>query len=230
MKAINVILISGICLLLAPGASAQCDTLRHNNTWFDGWISCEETINPNAVRGPGHWILYDFNQQYTLFEMHVWNTNAPDILDYGLQNVVVDISNDGTTWSEFGSYVFPQGTGDSRYSGVDVMNFDSTNAQYVLITAVDNYGGSCYGLSEIRIRARDRCLEDKIQWIAGNGAWDVPANWCSNRVPNQDDEVVIPSAVVVTIPFLYTAHVWNITLDPGAELEMVGSMILHKPE
>jgi F5/8 type C domain-containing protein len=219
-----------LCTLFSTGAASQCDTLRHNSTWFDGWISCEETANPNAARGNGHWILYDFNQVYTMFEMRVWNTNAPDILDYGMKNVVIDISDDGTTWTEFGQFLFPQGSGDSRYEGVDAMNFDSTNARYVLITGIDNYGGSCFGLSEVRIRARDLCPQDKIQWIAGDGTWDIPANWCSNRVPNQDDDVIIPSGVIVTIPFLYTAHAWNITLEPSAELEMIGSMILHKPQ
>jgi|GEM_PF-3586567 len=230
MRTISFYTLTLLCILVNLKTEGQCDTLRHNNTWFDGWISCEEAMSPNAARGAGHWILYDFSQQYAMFEMRVWNTNAPEILDYGMQNVLIDISNDGVNWTEFGAFLFPQGTGDSRYEGVDVMSFDSINARYVLITGVDNYGGNCFGLSEVRIRARDRCLDDKIQWIAGNGAWDVPANWCSNRVPNQSDKVVIPSGVVVTIPFLYTAHVWTMTLDPNAELEMIGSMVVHNPE
>lgn len=230
MRTICIILIAATSFLFGTEAKAQCDTLRHNNTWFEGWISCEETANPNATRGNGHWIRYDFNQVYTMFELRIWNTNAPDILDYGIKNAVIDISDDGITWTEFDTILISQGSGDSRYEGVDEMSFDSTNARFVLITALDNYGGECFGLSEVRIRARDLCPEDKIQWIAGNGAWDVPANWCSNRIPNQDDKVVIPAGVVVTIPFLYTAHVWTVTMEPTAELEMIGSMIAHKPQ
>ena len=230
MRTIYTLFLFTLFALSGNSVISQCDTLRHNSTWFDGWISCETNPSPNAARDPGHWILYDFNQVYTMFEMRVWNTNAPDILDYGLKNVVIDISDDGINWTEHGQYLFPQGPGDSRYEGVEPMSFDSTNARFVLITAIDNYGGTCYGLSEVRIRARDLCPDNKIQWIAGDGAWDIPANWCSNRIPNQDDEVVIPAGVIVTIPFLYTAHVWNIALEPTAELNMIGSMMLHKPE
>lgn len=218
-----------ICALAAH-LPAQCFMDQHNCTWFDGWISCDQQASPNPARDNGHWIMYDFGQQYELFEMHVWNTNAPDHLDYGLQNVVIDISADGINWAEFGQYVFPQGTGDMRYEGTEVMHFDSANARYVLITAIDNYGGSCYGLSEIRIRAHSLCLDDKQVWIAGDGDWNIAANWCSNRVPDEHDKVVIPSNVTVTIPFLYTAHVWTIDLDPDAELNMVGSMIVHKQD
>ena len=103
----------------------------------------------------------------------------------GLQNVVIDISTDGQSWSEHGQYVFPQATGQSVYEGHDVMNFDSTIARHVLITAIDNYGGDCYGLSEIRIRAHDLCEGEKVKWIAGNGNWDVP----EKLVQEQDSDL-----------------------------------------
>lgn len=230
MRTIYHITLFTFFTLFASTSVAQCDTLRHNGSWFEGWISCEETASPNSERGVGHWILYDFNQIYTLYEMHVWNTNAPELLNYGMQNVVIDISSDGETWTEQGSYIFPQGTGDSRYPGVDVMSFDSTAAQFVLITAIDNYGGSCYGISEVRIRARERCIDDRIIWVAGDGNWNVPANWCSNTVPTQDDEVVIPSDVLVIVPLLYTAHVWNIEIKPGAELKVIGNFNAHQSD
>lgn len=223
--------ISIILLYFLPGSiEAQCFEDRHNTTWFDGWISCAEKVSPNPARPSGHWIMYDFDQVYTLFEMRVWNMNAPDHLDYGLQDVVIDLSDDGETWTEFGEHSFPQAPGSSRYEGDVPVDFDSANARFVLISALSNHGGSCYGLSEVRIRARDLCPDDQILWIAGNGNWDVPANWCNNRIPTEDDKVVIPSGVVVTIPWLYTAHVWSIKLDPTSELNMIGSLIAHKQE
>ena len=219
-----------ISIMALQSAWSQCYPDRHNSTWFDGWVSCEESVNPNPARGNGHWILYNFHQQYALFEMDVWNFNAPDYLDYGMQEVVIDISADSITWTEYGQVTFPQANGLNTYEGAEVLDFDSTLAQYVLVTAVSNYGGSCYGLSEIRIRAQDLCDEDRILWIAGDGDWNVPSNWCNNRIPTEVDEVVIPSDVVVTIPFLYTAHVWTISLDPDAELRMIGSLVAHKQE
>ena len=49
---------------------------------MDG-ISCEESQNPNPARSAGHWIHYDFGQQYSLNELRVWNMNARDYLNYG---------------------------------------------------------------------------------------------------------------------------------------------------
>jgi len=217
-------------MLFATIARGQCDTLRHNKTWFDGWISCEASPNPNVVRGNSHWILYNFGQQYTLFETRLWNTNSPDLLEYGVQNIVIDISSDGENWSEVGEFLVPQSPGTSLYEGTDLMTFDSTNAQYVLITAIDNYGGPCYGFSEIRIHARDLCRENRILWIGGDGDWDVAANWCNNAIPTEFDDVTIPSGSVVTIPYLYTAHVANIVVEPGAEFNMIGNLIVHNEE
>ena len=230
MKKLIGIAIAAFLLCLSVSTDAQCDTLRHNNTWFDGWISCTASANPNAARGNGHWIHYDFGQQYSLFELRIWNMNVPDHLNYGMQNVVIDISADGVTWTEFGQYVLPQAPGHSRYEGDVIMNFDTTNAQHVLITAIDNYGGSCYGLSEVRFRAQELCPEDKIEWIAGDGDWDVPSNWCGNKIPTADDEVVVPSGVKITVPRFYTANVWTITMDPSSELEVKGNLVAHKPE
>lgn len=220
---INVFLVFG----LLQSSMAQCDTLRHNVTWFDGWISCEETANPNPVHNAGHWIMYDFSQPFALHEMRVWNMNASEYTDYGLQNVVIDISSDGTTWTEHGQYVFPQGTGDPRYEGIEVMNFDSATARFVLITAINNYGGDCYGLSEIRIRGEELCEGDAVKWIAGNGDWSIAANWCRNKIPTLEDQVIIPEGITVTVPAFYTAFAQNVQLRTGAELDLVGRLIVE---
>ena len=193
MRTVYIVWIFAIASACFSEAAAQCYPDRHNNTWFDGWISCDASENPNTSRGQSHWILYEFSQPYTLYELEVWNLNVPDMLTNGLQNVVIDLSNDGENWTEHGEYSFPQASGESTYEGVQVMSFDSAMARYVLITAIDNYGGDCYGISEIRIRARDLCRDDKVLWIGGEGDWDVPQNWCAHVVPGAEDEVIIPS-------------------------------------
>ena len=129
----------------------QCFLDRHNTTWYDGWISCTTSMNPNAVRGESHWILYNLNESYELFQMHIWNSNAPDYLADGMQSIVIDISDDGVNWSEVGEFQLPIADGTSTYEGLDLYDFDGMSAQYVLITGLTNHGGSCFGLSEIRI-------------------------------------------------------------------------------
>jgi hypothetical protein len=131
---------------------AQCFPDRHNTSWYDGWVSCEASDNPNPERGQSHWLMYDFGYVYKMGQMHVWNTNDVEYLDWGLRTVVIDYSLDGLVWTELGTFDFDQATGKSTYEGFEGPDFDGIEAQYVLITAIDNFGGSCYGLSEIKIR------------------------------------------------------------------------------
>lgn len=137
---------------------AQCFLDRHNTTWYDGWISCTTSINPNPARGESHWILYNFNEPYELFQMHVWNMNAPNYWADGMQDVAIDISNDGVSWTTVGEFQIPMADATSTYEGIDLFDFGGTSAQYVLITGLTNHGGSCFGLSEIRIDVTDAVI------------------------------------------------------------------------
>lgn len=147
----KIILIALFFAVSSVSIFAQCFLDRHNTTWYDGWISCTTSMNPNPARGESHWILYDLNYSYELFQMHIWNTNAPDYLADGMQDIVIDFSNDGLNWTEAGEFQVPIADGTSTYEGLDLYDFDGTSAQYVLITGLSNHGGSCFGLSEIRI-------------------------------------------------------------------------------
>ena len=206
----------------------QCFPDRHNSTWYDGWISCLEAPSPNPLRDTGHWILYDLSQPFEMYEMDVWNTNAPDLLDYGMQDVIIDLSSDSINWVEHGQFTFNQGTGVNNYQGFEALDFDSVVARYVLITAVTNYGGPCYGISEIRINANDICPGNKVKWIGGTGLWNDPLNWCAHKVPTKNDRVIIPGGAHVTVPFGYQANVWTLSLQPAAKLVLIGDLKAHR--
>lgn len=136
-------------------AIGQCYPDRHNTNWFDGWISCETAPNPNSAYGDSHWILYDFNESYDLGQMQVWNSNDPSHLDYGMQEVAIDYSLDGIDWIQLGNYEFEIASGKSIYEGFQGPDFDGAYARYVLVTGLSNYGGECFGLSEIRIAVEE---------------------------------------------------------------------------
>lgn len=142
---------------------AQCFLDRHNTSWLDQWISCNTSMNPNAARGESHWILYDLNYPYELFQMHIWNINAPEYLADGMQELVIDISNDGMNWTEVGTFSVPMADGTPTYEGMDLYDFEGVNAQYVLITGLTNHGGTCFGLSEIRIDVADFIVDNDIE-------------------------------------------------------------------
>ena len=140
--------------LLLLGSSimvhGQCYPDRHNTTWYDEWISCDASLNPNPDRGLSHWIMYDFGQKMEMKGMHIWNSNVPDKTDMGFKSVAIDYSEDGTIWEELGTFTFEQATGMNIYEGFDLETFDSFETRYLLLTGLSNYGAECYGLSEIR--------------------------------------------------------------------------------
>jgi len=149
-----------VVLNLGQSAFTQCFPDRHNTSWFEGWVSCEEYPSPNEVRGEGHWILYDLKKNYRLSETHIWNVNDPLHLERGLQDVAIDVSTDGVSWTEAGTFVWGRGTGSSVYEGFAGPHFDDQAARYILITGLSNYGDECYGFSEIRFVAE--AIEDEM--------------------------------------------------------------------
>ncbi len=138
-------------ILTAQSLSSQCFPDRHNSTWFDGWLSCSTSSSPNPTRGDSHWILYNLQHNYQLGQMHVWNTNAEDYLADGIKDLVIDVSLDGINWTEVGVFQFEQANGSSTYEGFSGPDLDGIEAKYLLITALSNWGGWCYGFSEVKI-------------------------------------------------------------------------------
>ena len=133
----------------------QCYPDRHSTNWYDGWVSCEPSTNPNSIYGESHWIMYDLGQLYALTESKLWNANEPANLDFGIQEFHVDYSIDGEIWENLGQFTLDQGNGLSTYEGTDGPDFGEVFAKYVLITPTSNYGGDCYAFSELKINIGD---------------------------------------------------------------------------
>jgi len=131
---------------------SQCFPDRHNTSSTSAWVSCTETPNPNNLRGNSHWVKYDFDYTYELAQMTLWNYNETDHLDQGLQDIVIDYSLDGEEWIEWGTFTLEQANGSSIYEGDLGPNLDGLFAKHILITALNNYGGECYGISEMKIQ------------------------------------------------------------------------------
>lgn len=146
-----------LAIMIAIGCSdliGQAYPDRHSTSWTDGWVSCEETESPNVKREPGHWIMYDFGDQYSLHASTIWNFNVPDTTNRGIQDIVVDYSNDGINWTEITEFTVPEAPGSAFYQGDEGPDFEGVVARYVLISVLNNYGdGNCVGMSELRINA-----------------------------------------------------------------------------
>ncbi|MEW4925724.1 T9SS type A sorting domain-containing protein [Algibacter sp. 2305UL17-15] len=134
---------------------AQCYPDRHSTNWYDGWVSCETSPNPISSYGETHWIMYDLGYDYVLNETKFWNANASKHLDYGINEYTIDYSLDGVTWENLGKFNLEQASGTSTYQGIEGPNFNATQARYVLITPNTNFGGDCFGISELKISITD---------------------------------------------------------------------------
>ncbi len=131
--------------------SAQCFMDRHSTDARDSWVSCTATMNPNPERGQSHWLMYDFGNSYMLTTTHLWNSNQFSETNQGINNYAIDYSMDGISWTTLGEFTLAEAPGSSFYEGEEGPDFGGVAAQFVLITALTNHGGSCYSFGEIRI-------------------------------------------------------------------------------
>ena len=145
---INILLLLPLTVITVQ---AQCYPDRHSTTWYDGWVSCETSVNPNSVYGDSHWIMYDLGNIYALADSKIWNANEPANLDFGINEYAVDISLDGQEWVNIGTFNLEQSLGEMTYEGADGPDFEDNFARFVLITPLSNYGGNCYGFGELKI-------------------------------------------------------------------------------
>ncbi|HMQ07482.1 MAG TPA: T9SS type A sorting domain-containing protein [Saprospiraceae bacterium] len=131
------------------------DPDRHNTSIEDTWISCQQSNSPNPVRGLSHWILYDLGFIHQLGPTHFWNLNVPEYLQSGINEIIIDVSENGSEWIQASIYSIPQAQGSGYYSGVSGPNLTGRNARYILITVSSNHGGPCAGFSEWKVYVSD---------------------------------------------------------------------------
>jgi hypothetical protein len=168
----KILFLISVIVMMQQFAFSQCYPDRHSTNFFDGWISCEAAVSPNPIRPESHFIMYDFGKVFKLGQMTIWNSNDPSHLDYGMQNVAIDYSTDGANWYTAGDYTFSQASGLSTYEGEEGPHLNDIEARYLLITALTNYGGACFGLSEMRVEGEQVIISD-IEDIATLECVDV---------------------------------------------------------
>jgi hypothetical protein len=152
-----------IFIIQSSFAFSQCFPDRHSTNWFDAWISCKTRSNPNPVNPQGHWILYDLTDLYEIDKIKIWNVNDPDHLNWGMKDIRLEYSEDSLIWTTAADFKLLQGEGNNRYEGMDWMDVNIPKARYILVTGLSNYGGSCYGLAELKFSA------EKIKIITETG-------------------------------------------------------------
>lgn len=138
-------------LVISFGIKAQdCNLTNHSVNINDSWESCETASNPNPIRNNSHWVKYDLGYVYSLGASHFWNYNVEGETDKGMKNISIDISLNGSDWTEVASFQLSEASGTTDYEGEEGPHFNELDARYILITAIDTWGDSCAGLSEVK--------------------------------------------------------------------------------
>jgi len=147
----NVIFCMVLLCIYCTSITAQCFTDRHNTNNSSAWLSCSTSENPNPERGTSHWIMYELDDVYNLYDLTIWNYNNISNSDQGLQEIIIDISLDGIEWTHAQEHALSLATNSSFYEGEKIGTLQGRQAKYILITALTNFGGSCFGFSEIKM-------------------------------------------------------------------------------
>jgi hypothetical protein len=151
---------------------------RHSTQASDMWLASPpdgETLH----------IQFEFDGVHKLHEMLAWNYNAEFelILGFGLKDVTVEYSENGTEWTILDTVEFAQATARATYTANTSVDFGSVAARHVRLTVNSGWGTSGqFGLSEVRflhIPAQAREPQP------GDGAADVEIDtafaWRSGR-------------------------------------------------
>ncbi len=119
---------------------------QHSVDSDDMWLT-------SPPEGEDLYIQYEFDRVYKLHEMLVWNYNVMFelILGFGLKDVTVEYSENGTDWASLGEAQLHQATAKASYTANTTVDLGGVPARYVRLTVHSGYGSmGQYGLSEVR--------------------------------------------------------------------------------
>jgi len=218
-------------------SSGPCDPLSGPEKTIDGSglnDADEHSINAAdtwlCIPEPGQtaWIQYEFNQVCKLHEMLVWNYNSQFelALGFGLKDVTVEYSQNGTDWMVLGDEVFAQATANASYTTNTTVAFNDVAARFVRLTANSGHGPmGRFGLSEVRflaipVQARQPqpvdgaaglSVDAELTWRAGRDALSHEVSF------GTDPEALVLADTVSTANYapdaldLGTTYYWQIT-------------------
>jgi hypothetical protein len=181
---------SFVLLFVVVLADAQglYDPNRHTPGPNRGWISCTPAANPNTRNGTGHWIMYDFGQKKSIKGLQFWNLNETDRLTDGLKRASIEISDNGSTWESIGDFSIEMGNGSSYYCGISIEDLEPFQSRFLLINAIENHGGTCYGLSEVKFMLSNSSLPITYidQSVTCNESGGRAISWVTEQEFNND--------------------------------------------
>ncbi len=122
------------------------DADQHSTAAGDMWVANAPAEEPLQME-------YEFGRVYKLHQMLVWNYNVQFelLLGFGVKDVTVAYSEDGSDWMALGDVQLNQGTAKDTYEANSTVDFGGVPAKYVRLTINSGWGMmGQYGLSEVR--------------------------------------------------------------------------------
>jgi regulation of enolase protein 1 (concanavalin A-like superfamily) len=129
----------------------------------------ENTVNGSGLNGAGEhstlsqemwlapslpaWIQFEFDAEYVVDDMKIWNNNQAieAFIGFGAKEVDVEISIDGDTWTALDPVTVGQATGQSTNQVNAVVDMGAVTAKFVKLTINSAYGMmGQVGLSEVQ--------------------------------------------------------------------------------
>lgn len=130
---------------------AQCQGVFHDNHVLSSWLSCIPAESPHPNLDAGHWIMLDLGQVYALDTLTIYNYNVENETESGFDSVRIDVAQTLNNWQYVADYSLSEAPGMNNYIGEQLTGFNGIFTRYILVTALTNHSGSCFGLSEIII-------------------------------------------------------------------------------
>ena len=142
----------------------------------------ENTVDGSGITGSNHdndhlnmylssvdatsgalWIWWEFEKDYTLADMTVWNYNQSGVQTRGIRHCTIEYSLDGSIWTTlYADYELAKAPG-STTPATDVIDLQDIHARWVKVTAHDitvgsdsgnwGYASAQIGLSEVQFTA-----------------------------------------------------------------------------
>ena len=98
-------------------------------------------------------LVYEFDGVHKLHQMMIWNYNVQFelMLGFGLKDVTIEYSENGTNWTILGDVEFAQATAKATYQANTIIDFEGAAVKVVRLTVNSGWGPmGQYGLSEVR--------------------------------------------------------------------------------
>ncbi len=123
------------------GVPGESDSTHGSAPDNNMWVS--DTGDTNPV------LIFNLGGSYNLQTTRIWNYNESCCTAFSAHNVEISASADNVSWTVLGTNTFTQGGGGAAEPA---QNFSTpaANVRFVRFRLLNNYGGSLFGLSEVR--------------------------------------------------------------------------------